>query len=130
MKQKNNHSDVKQQHHKAPRKLHNKHEETLKDLTIRRKQTAIDVRDVVSVVLFVLRCASPELVVWSPRAMQHNATKCVCLCDYESISPWKTVFHWIVLMLISFSLSFVFFFFNDTATTEIYTLSLHDALPI
>src|SRR2546429_679905 len=25
---------------------------------------------------------------------------------------------------------FLFFFFNDTATTEIYTLSLHDALPI
>src|SRR5438477_5468509 len=29
----------------------------------------------------------------------------------------------------SFAISF-FFFFNDTATTEIYTLSLHDALPI
>src|SRR2546429_1740173 len=28
------------------------------------------------------------------------------------------------------SFMFVFFFFNDTATTEIYTLSLHDALPI
>src|SRR5438552_14777526 len=28
------------------------------------------------------------------------------------------------------SMSFIFFFFNDTATTEIYTLSLHDALPI
>src|SRR5947199_4628157 len=27
-------------------------------------------------------------------------------------------------------LHFFFFFFNDTATTEIYTLSLHDALPI
>src|SRR5229473_7583109 len=27
-------------------------------------------------------------------------------------------------------MSFAFFFFNDTATTEIYTLSLHDALPI
>src|SRR6202000_3561537 len=27
-------------------------------------------------------------------------------------------------------LSVLFFFFNDTATTEIYTLSLHDALPI
>src|SRR6266550_6082897 len=26
--------------------------------------------------------------------------------------------------------AFSFFFFNDTATTEIYTLSLHDALPI
>src|SRR2546426_7668803 len=31
-------------------------------------------------------------------------------------------------LLTPFSLSF--FFFNDTATTEIYTLSLHDALPI
>src|SRR2546422_9823930 len=32
-----------------------------------------------------------------------------------------------MLPLPSFS---IFFFFNDTATTEIYTLSLHDALPI
>src|SRR5436190_22267084 len=28
------------------------------------------------------------------------------------------------------STPYAFFFFNDTATTEIYTLSLHDALPI
>ena len=28
------------------------------------------------------------------------------------------------------TICFCFFFFNDTATTEIYTLSLHDALPI
>src|SRR6266702_8606268 len=33
-------------------------------------------------------------------------------------------------LLFFYSLSFFFFFFNDTATTEIYTLSLHDALPI
>src|SRR3989441_12300342 len=32
--------------------------------------------------------------------------------------------------LLSCSCSPPFFFFNDTATTEIYTLSLHDALPI
>jgi len=32
--------------------------------------------------------------------------------------------NWVVVRLV------VFFFFNDTATTEIYTLSLHDALPI
>src|SRR6267143_3094539 len=31
-------------------------------------------------------------------------------------------------LLFSFSFFFFFFFFNDTATTEIYTLSLHDAL--
>src|SRR2546422_5441945 len=33
-------------------------------------------------------------------------------------------------MILHWSLSLFFFFFNDTATTEIYTLSLHDALPI
>src|SRR3989442_7176191 len=32
--------------------------------------------------------------------------------------------------MISDTSFFFFFFFNDTATTEIYTLSLHDALPI
>src|SRR5438309_6117282 len=35
--------------------------------------------------------------------------------DFYSILPFPFIF---------------FFFFNDTATTEIYTLSLHDALPI
>src|SRR6266513_3681977 len=34
------------------------------------------------------------------------------------------------LMCEKMSSSFLFFFFTDTATTEIYTLSLHDALPI
>src|SRR2546430_17151785 len=36
------------------------------------------------------------------------------------------LFSYLVVLLFSF----FFFFFNDTATTEIYTLSLHDALPI
>src|SRR2546421_6078846 len=34
------------------------------------------------------------------------------------------------MLLLVAALSCSFFFFNDTATTEIYTLSLHDALPI
>src|SRR5436853_6726639 len=34
------------------------------------------------------------------------------------------------LFLICLCFVLFFFFFNDTATTEIYTLSLHDALPI
>src|SRR5258708_39193174 len=38
-----------------------------------------------------------------------------------------TLFFFHMLRRLMFSL---FFFFNDTATTEIYTLSLHDALPI
>src|SRR2546425_11428280 len=37
------------------------------------------------------------------------------------------IFFFIISILLFF---FFFFFFNDTATTEIYTLSLHDALPI
>src|SRR2546430_15977703 len=34
------------------------------------------------------------------------------------------------MLLSTLFIFFLFFFFNDTATTEIYTLSLHDALPI
>ena len=42
--------------------------------------------------------------------------------DLRSVVVFKKMF---VLSILC-----VFFFFNDTATTEIYTLSLHDALPI
>src|SRR5438105_13533394 len=38
-----------------------------------------------------------------------------------------SLFHAVLVLVLFFSF---FFFFNDTATTEIYTLSLHDALPI
>src|SRR2546429_9663499 len=40
-----------------------------------------------------------------------------------------TLAMWMITMCTDYDL-FFFFFFNDTATTEIYTLSLHDALPI
>src|SRR5215467_13669290 len=46
----------------------------------------------------------------------------VCRLLLEKNKNQKLLFY-----LFSF---FFFFFFNDTATTEIYTLSLHDALPI
>src|SRR5215467_16224628 len=36
----------------------------------------------------------------------------------------------LIVVSLAVLLFFLFFFFNDTATTEIYTLSLHDALPI
>src|SRR3712207_9252356 len=35
-----------------------------------------------------------------------------------------------MIFILCCNLDVFFFFFNDTATTEIYTLSLHDALPI
>src|SRR2546429_8762507 len=42
----------------------------------------------------------------------------------------RCFYNFFVILLLFFSFFFFFFFFNDTATTEIYTLSLHDALPI
>src|SRR5438874_8078561 len=44
------------------------------------------------------------------------------ISDYDSLS--------LFFVILLSTLCFFFFFFNDTATTEIYTLSLHDALPI
>src|SRR5438445_13861520 len=41
--------------------------------------------------------------------------------------PRRLLYH---LRSLQFLACLSFFFFNDTATTEIYTLSLHDALPI
>src|SRR6266513_404245 len=61
------------------------------------------------------------------------------ILSYFLLSKIKTIKRFLSLFssfLIIISLSihffyfFFFFFFNDTATTEIYTLSLHDALPI
>src|SRR5439155_22789003 len=45
-------------------------------------------------------------------------------------SLYNCFFFSLYVFFLLFSSFFFFFFFNDTATTEIYTLSLHDALPI
>src|SRR5690606_41533880 len=56
---------------------------------------------------------------------------CVCivltLTSYRCLMPCASS---LLLLSTSAALFFSFFFFNDPATTEIYTLSLHDALPI
>src|SRR5260221_4240089 len=47
------------------------------------------------------------------------------------IYVWLTLmFSKVCSMMFARTMNLIFFFFNDTATTEIYTLSLHDALPI
>src|SRR5277367_7053974 len=43
---------------------------------------------------------------------------------------WQIIEHLSIIMSLDILCTCFFFFFNDTATTEIYTLSLHDALPI
>src|SRR5438309_11475399 len=42
----------------------------------------------------------------------------------------NVLFFSLIVFCILINICLFFFFFNDTATTEIYTLSLHDALPI
>src|SRR2546429_8226653 len=44
--------------------------------------------------------------------------------------PHRCLLCCLFCLVVTVLLFFFFFFFNDTATTEIYTLSLHDALPI
>src|SRR5262249_60540585 len=51
----------------------------------------------------------------------HVRINCLLMSITATLTLSVTSFHYSVLP---------FFFFNDTATTEIYTLSLHDALPI
>src|SRR5205807_10136616 len=52
------------------------------------------------------------------------------LLKHDITSKSLTLTTLIFLIFLLFLFIFSFFFFNDTATTEIYTLSLHDALPI
>src|SRR6516162_4354732 len=55
------------------------------------------------------------------RSKQYNYHILIVLYNFSFIT---------LFIFIIFFFFFFFFFFNDTATTEIYTLSLHDALPI
>src|SRR5205814_8279099 len=53
-------------------------------------------------------------------------------CSMTSVISYliSSVDTYMIVFVLHSRYSFSFFFFNDTATTEIYTLSLHDALPI
>src|SRR5258708_18964826 len=51
-------------------------------------------------------------------------------CVDPSTSRFPSLISRLPSILLPLPSLFSFFFFNDTATTEIYTLSLHDALPI
>src|SRR6267143_2090846 len=82
--------------------------------------------------LFRSRAARPSPRPWLPRWW-----RCLTRSE-EHTSELQSQFHLVCRLLLDkknnsrfvISLSWLVFFFNDTATTEIYTLSLHDALPI
>src|SRR5690606_41943975 len=53
-----------------------------------------------------------------------------CLSCYYRLIIYLSVYCLLYILVLFLLRLFSVFFFNDTATTEIYTLSLHDALPI
>src|SRR6266571_1357461 len=61
---------------------------------------------------------------------QQNKTNSNQITRYKFVLLSKFNFSFLYFLSALYILFFFFFFFNDTATTEIYTLSLHDALPI
>src|SRR6266852_139293 len=63
------------------------------------------------------------------RKIDNDSSEIVRLMHAVHMYPVES-YHLYVLTLNSNSTALLFVFFNDTATTEIYTLSLHDALPI
>src|SRR5258706_52180 len=64
-------------------------------------------------------------------SLSHRFTSCVYYsCVVASLSSASIQLPWSLFLFMRLLATFCFFFFNDTATTEIYTLSLHDALPI
>src|ERR1039458_9216819 len=67
----------------------------------------------ISYAVFCLKKITESMFDGARLRRTKGAIKLPLLLDHDGYLPW-----------------FVVFFFNDTATTEIYTLSLHDALPI
>src|SRR5260370_585604 len=61
--------------------------------------------------------------------IHHNSSLLMCVVSCSHSLIWSYPFHHLSASVRRVA-SLLFFFFNDTATTEIYTLSLHDALPI
>src|SRR5258705_406580 len=64
------------------------------------------------------------------RSAQHTSALPLLVHVLVRFTVSKELLSASLLFALPLLLAFVLFFFNDTATTEIYTLSLHDALPI
>src|ERR1022692_4317817 len=61
---------------------------------------------------------------------KHSRRRPYASYSFLRVLLWCCLSFWFYSLCLVSWFFFFFFFFNDTATTEIYTLSLHDALPI
>src|ERR1022692_4105630 len=85
---------------------------------------------VISYAVFCLKKKKTKSTTATNATSSH--TTCTRAVDHDVIprSAQSADLYPRLLSVALLSVFFFFFFFNDTATTEIYTLSLHDALPI
>src|SRR5215216_5804570 len=91
-----------------------------------RKSTRLNSsHQIISYAVFCLKKKNQYRAVSYEREKRRNNNRYVSRTKLRSFSP--TLWFWTSPTTIC---CVVVFFFNDTATTEIYTLSLHDALPI
>src|SRR6185436_19113631 len=75
--------------------------------------------------------SSHQIISYAVFCLKKKKRKSLALLHITSTSSASQSTAFDSFCIFTFALSpFTFFFFNDTATTEIYTLSLHDALPI
>src|ERR1039457_3075901 len=97
---------------------------------IDRKSTRLNSSHlVISYAVFCLKkkCTQRKRLCWGRRSVRAQPCR-VPQCDRASAT--KVTHGPFTQPSVRTSLVSALFFFNDTATTEIYTLSLHDALPI
>src|SRR3954449_8925383 len=84
-----------------------------------------------TLISYAVFCLKKKKICYATKNLQaadnQNAAHSHALLRHHEPPGRSTAYAAVLLPL---SLSSFFFFFNDTATTEIYTLSLHDALPI
>src|SRR3954466_13388354 len=95
-----------------------------------RKSTRLNSsHTIISYAVFCLKKKKKPL--HSPKHSQLAYNTCALNTLSSSTHYYSALTHTLCrLFSAATSIFFFFFFFNDTATTEIYTLSLHDALPI
>src|SRR2546426_635292 len=80
---------------------------------------------VISYAVFCLKKKNKFKLIHDTQHGRHTSAQCLARYTFPRVSALTHCLHLDLPPSFSF-----FFFFNDTATTEIYTLSLHDALPI
>src|SRR3989337_1837311 len=111
-------------------RLNSSHDSILYAVSLDRKSTRLNSsHGSISYAVFCLK-KKKKTTVSSRQVYTSKARHASCAATHTHTAVCAVLARSIHVLLRVFYHFVFFFFFNDTATTEIYTLSLHDALPI